>query len=148
MSDSQTHSTNHEDTVPPESEHDHASHGHADTIHTHEGLILDEALPIPAVSLVVQKDPMSGYNARLAVESFVFDTTTLNGGESIQNRGHAHVYINGAKTMRIYGPDFHLADDLFTTGRNTVRVTLNTDTHQDLVYQDQVIAAEHVVIKR
>ena len=49
--------------------------------------------------------------------------------------GHAHVYVNGAKIARHYGPWMHIA--AMPKGKNTVMVSLNSNDHRTLAVGDK-----------
>lgn len=89
----------------------------------------------PKIELVATKDTMSGYNLNIKTSAFYF-TPQSAGLAPVQNTGHAHLYINGTKVGRVYGPWMYLADTLFKAGTNTVTVSLNANNHADWVAKD------------
>jgi peptidoglycan hydrolase-like protein with peptidoglycan-binding domain len=113
-------------------------------VHDDEGLEADGWDAIPSVAVALYEDAMDGYNLEVALEHFVFAPERVNGAVA-EGEGHAHVYVNGEKYARLYGPWLHLPADLFRKGDNTVRVTLNANSHANLLYQDEVIADEESV---
>jgi len=93
-----------------------------------------------SLSLSLVKDAMSGYNLTLLTKRYVLTPPPSNMdmselmGLSIDNQsgfleGHAHLYINGDKIQRIYGPNIHLPETLFKAGTNSISVTLNNHGH-------------------
>jgi LEA14-like dessication related protein len=48
-------------------------------------------------------------------------------GENVQNTGHAHLYVNGIKIARLYGPDFHIPD--LPAGEHELTVNLSSNDH-------------------
>lgn len=113
---------------------DHGAHEHG-TFEIIEGLA-------PSLSLSVAPDPESGWNLTVETENFTF-RPPVPGAEISANAGHAHLYVNGEKRARLYGPLFHLTD--LVPGENEVRVSLNTDDHQNLVYEGEMVEASLVV---
>lgn len=108
--------------------------------HAHTGIDVSEWEETPSVSLTLHKDAMAGYNLEVTPKHFTFAPEHVNGAV-VEGEGHAHVYINGTKYARLYGPWMYLSGDLFKKGENEVRVTLNANTHSDLMDGEDVIEA-------
>ncbi len=104
----------------------------------HEQFAIDSNKLVPSVEINVEKDMMKGYNLTLAVENFTFVPENVNNGKDSQNEGHAHIYVNGEKLTRLYSTSFYLGEDQVKAG-DKVSVTLNTNTHKDLVESNTVI---------
>ncbi|HEY9597498.1 MAG TPA: hypothetical protein V6D33_07495, partial [Cyanophyceae cyanobacterium] len=51
--------------------------------------------------------------------------------------GHAHLYVNGKKLTRLYGSWYYLSN--LTPGSHKITVTLNTNRHENLIHNGQVI---------
>jgi hypothetical protein len=103
--------------VSPENMRDHAM------MH---GAIEVPAQGAPEVVLEVTKDPMDGWNLTIVSNNFTFTPETVN-GENVQNTGHAHLYVNGIKIARLYGPDFHIPD--LPAGEHELTVNLSSNDH-------------------
>ena len=114
-------------------------HGPAHIHATHE---VDPDSP-PEVTLAVSEDALSGWNVSVTTRNFAFAPEMVNQA-NVPRHGHAHLYVNGHKIARLYGPAFHIAD--LPEGRNTLLVSLNANDHSDLVLNGQPIAAEVVVL--
>jgi hypothetical protein len=127
-------SANQDDMSAMDHEHSDASMAH----NYDEPLILGESDTIPEVFLSVQPDPLGGYMVRVQTFNFTFAPQNA-GGEHRDGEGHAHLYVNGEKAVRIYGEWFHL--DTLPTGNNTIMVTLNSNTHAPLHTNGEAIAA-------
>ena len=52
--------------------------------------------------------------------------------------GHAHLYIDGEKIARIYGPWYHVGKIL--PGAHTIVATLNANNHDTYFNKGRVIA--------
>lgn len=99
-------------------------------IHNHPMREVDQSLPIPEVAITSIKDAMDGYNIQLATKNFTFTPELIN-TEPVANQGHAHIYVNGTKISRLYGPWFNLSDKHLEEGINTIEVTLNANDHSE-----------------
>ena len=94
------------------------------------------------VSLDVSQDPMSGYNVHIVTTGFTWAPERAS-REHLAGEGHAHLYVNGEKVARVYGPWYHLGD--LPGGGAEVRVTLNTNAHDDYAH-DGVVVADSVTV--
>lgn len=82
------------------------------------------------VTAKVTKDPMKGFNLHLSTKGFKWAPQRV--GMPFRNgEGHAHLYVDGTKRTRLYGPWFYLGS--LTPGTHTVRVSLNGNDHGDYV---------------
>jgi len=126
--------------------HDHGGHGHGShgagaashgPEHDH-GAPIDLATGSAAVSARLEPDSVSGWNLFVASRGFCF----APGHAGLSHRpgeGHAHLYLNGAKIARLYGPAHHL-DDLSPGDR--LRVELNSNDHHPLHVAGRPLAVE------
>lgn len=122
---------------------EHAAMGHA---MDHKGIQVDVDASIPTVSIMAYKDTMSGFNIHVSTKNYTF-TADKAGAEPVQGEGHAHVYVNGTKVMRLYGEWAHLPKELFVDGENTISVTLNANDHSDWLIGETHVEASTVVTK-
>jgi len=105
----------------------------------------------PQLQTSLERDLMGGYILRLQVNNFQFagppqdaiDMSDLN--EIIMNAngivsGHAHIFINGKKSQRLYATTAHLNDDLFyPNGDNQITVRLSNHNHSDFLIDGKPI---------
>ena len=119
-------------------EEGHEDEGHADDSHedAHDAQIAAED-PI-SVSISLEPDALTGANLTLVTEGFTFTAEGVN-KPHVPGEGLAHVYVNGVKVGRLYGPSMHL--DKMKAGTNEVRVTLNANTHEEYTWNGQPVAA-------
>ena len=61
----------------------------------------------------------------------------------MRGEGHAHVYVDGEKAARIYGPWFHLG--ALPPGEVTLGVTLNANDHSLLAVSGRPLKAEKTI---
>ena len=120
--------------------HDHADHGqHAGHAmapasghgaHGHDTL-LDLAAGPTAPSLEVEliPDPASGWNLHMKTANFRFSPENASRAHVV-GEGHAHIYVDGVKLGRFYGPWVHL--DGLPEGAREIEVTLNANDHRPL----------------
>lgn len=94
---------------------------------------------IPAVRMFVAEDRISGWNIRLETENLTFVPESV-GLPHVPGEGHAHLYINNKKADRIYGNHTHLGP--LPPGDYTLRVTLNTNSHNEYAVDGEVISDE------
>lgn len=110
--------------------------------HIHATQEVDPNTP-PEVTLAVSEDALSGWNVVVSTHNFSFAPEMVNQA-NVPHHGHAHLYVNGQKIARLYGPAFHIAD--LPEGRNVVSVSLNANDHSDLTLNSQPIVAEVTVM--
>ena len=68
----------------------------------------------PQATLVIQKDPTGGFNVQVKTTNFLW-RPELASMQHVSGEGHAHVYLDGRKIMRIYNEWFHLNTYQFST---------------------------------
>ncbi|MBB4932222.1 hypothetical protein F4561_003042 [Lipingzhangella halophila] len=101
----------------------------------------DEA---PSVELEAEPDAHNGWNVHLITDGFEF-TPQKSGDEARGGQGHAHLYVDGEKYGRMYGPWFHLPAEAVADGEHTLRVTLNADDHTTWAVDGEPVQAEQDV---
>jgi len=126
--------------------HDHqGSGGHGSTMaHDHgKRVMLTAGSKAPALGIAIKNDPVGGWNLHLRVSNFRFAperaSTPYKAGE-----GHAHIYVNGKKLARLYGPWFHIGS--LPPGKAMIRVTLNTNDHREMMVGGKIVAATATVV--
>ena len=114
--------------------HGHGGHDHG----VMEPFVIPEGEPVPTVALAVKADPVAGWNVKVDADNFTFAPEELE-TPGDWNAGHAHLYLNGKKVARLYGPWFHLTG--VEPGEHLLRVTLNTNDHRDLKAGEVLVEA-------
>ncbi|WP_156820014.1 hypothetical protein [Synechococcus sp. PCC 7336] len=114
-------------------------HGHTGGSDRHQPFEVASDRPIPAIELTVREDSLKGWNLEVRVTNFSFAPASVNEGSSSQNEGHAHLYIDGEKVTRLYGNWFYLGE--LDAGDREISVTLNTNRHETLVHNSEVLSA-------
>ncbi len=102
---------------------------------SHDVIIsLPDAVDAPSLDVAITPDPVSGWNLHLLVQNFRFAPEHAS-SPHIPGEGHAHVYVNGTKIARLYGPWLHIPD--LPAGDNEVTVTLTANDHSQLAVGDK-----------
>lgn len=121
--------------------HDHDAHDHSGG--TEHGDLTEAQSPAPTVSITLHPDGAQSRNLHIAVENFTFDPEGVNGPHR-PGHGHAHVYVDGVKITRAYGPWLQLS--ALPKGQHEVRVTLTSNDHMQLAVNGVPIEATTTMV--
>lgn len=121
--------------------------------HSHIPIEVPEAAHIPALSLSLSKDVMTGYNLHIMLQNYIITPPPID-AKSMEDlmvthidkktgslEGHGHLYINGIKVQRLYGQDVHIPGNLLKQGTNSISVTLNNHSHMYWTVDQRKIVA-------
>lgn len=97
--------------------------------HEHIPLEVPADMPPPTLELVVEPDPMNGYNLHFKTAHFRFAPENA-GRANVAGEGHAHLYLNGTKIARVYANWYHLPQP--PEGKYDIEVSLHANQHQML----------------
>jgi hypothetical protein len=67
----------------------------------------------------------------------------LASSENVDHTGHAHLYVDGVKIARLYGPYFHIPD--LPVGDHEISVNLSSNDHSYYLVEGDKIAARTTV---
>ncbi|WP_199259206.1 hypothetical protein [Paracoccus binzhouensis] len=128
--------------------HDHGAHGHGAATagaaaHAH-GAPLDLPADSASAAARLEPDSVSGWNLFLQLQGFCFAPEHA-GLSPRPGEGHAHLYLNGRKIARLYGPARHL--ETLEPG-DRLRVELNANDHRPLTVSGRPLAVELTVPDR
>lgn len=100
----------------------------------------------PKVSLKVKKDPTGGFNVHVLTSNFVWRPERAS-REHVVGEGHAHVYLNGRKIMRIYNEWFHLNTYQFATraGEQIVSIEFVGNDHAPYTVQGIPVGLAQII---
>ncbi len=116
---------------------DKKPHGMEEMHHDDHGTVMvGDDQPVPKMKLIVHKDKKEGWNLQIKLKRFEFAPEMAN-KRNRPNQGHAHLYINGNKITRIYSDWYYL--ESLPEGRNEIKVQLNTNNHEMLMYRGKII---------
>ncbi len=90
------------------------------------------------IAIGLEPDPLGGANLKVMPQGFTLAPAKVN-AQNVSGEGHPHLYVNGVRLGRIYSPYLHLGK--LAPGMNEVRVTLNTNMHQEYAYGGETIEA-------
>lgn len=117
--------------------HDDAAHDHG--AHDHETAFeVPAGTTAPTVGISVDRDAMTGWNVALSIENFTFAPERASGAH-VMGEGHAHLYVDGVKIARLYGPWYHIAE--LSPGMRTVEVKLSTNDHSIYAVNGEEVSA-------
>lgn len=85
-----------------------------------------DAAGAPEVGIDVTADPKSGWNVQATVEGFTITPENAS-TDHIEGQGHLHLYVDGVRVTRLYGPWWHLGE--LTEGDHEISVELATNNH-------------------
>ena len=136
-------------------EHDHSTHTHDEEDSSNAqsmsmdsadgGHVMVASVEAPegmSVAFEARPDAISGLNIRVTTTGFTFTPEAAN-AEDVPGEGHAHIYVDGVKITRLYGPDYHLT--AVEPGEREIRVSLNTNSHADYVRGTRLVDAVQTV---
>lgn len=106
------------------------------------GMLEVPAVGAPQVGITVEQDAMNGWNVTLSTDNFTFTPLMVNGAHAA-NTGHAHLYVDGVKIARLYGPHFHIP--FLPAGEREISVKLSSNDHAYYLIDGNPIAARAVV---
>ena len=115
---------------------DKSAQGHG-AHHHGEQLSLPGGPGAPSLAVEITADSLGGWNVHIRTSNFRFAPQNVNGPHK-DGEGHAHIYVNGEKIARVYGPWFHIG--ALPRGMNAVTVTLNANDHRALAVGDAPLA--------
>jgi copper(I)-binding protein len=132
------HHQGHGSDAGHEPEHKHGQgHGH------HAMLDLPADASAPVLSLTAEPDAVGGWNLHLTAENFRFAPENVNSAHQA-GQGHAHLYVDGKKVARLYGPWYHLGK--LAPGEHELKITLNANDHRPLAVDGVPLTAAVTVV--
>lgn len=117
----------------------------------HPSQPIPEQAMVPSISFKLMPDMMDGYNLILKTNHFNIlpplmgeaDLLEKNGAQILQ--GHAHLYINGEKMMRLYGENIHIPANWINRGINSITVSVNNHMHGTFTQEDREIQSTLII---
>ena len=111
----------------------HRGHtGQATAAHDMESMASAEPIgwpvgrPAPKLALTATPDPMGGFTLRVKLANFRL-APEHTGGKPAAGEGHLHLYVDGQKLTRLYGPWFYLEE--LAPGAHALRVDAVANNH-------------------
>ncbi|WP_209812210.1 hypothetical protein [Ammoniphilus resinae] len=120
------------------------SHFSANSSHPgHDYVEIPKGYDVPSVKIFVTQDQSDTWLLEVQTENFKFNPKKVGDKVPSYNEGHAHLYINGEKFNRLYGKYYNLGT--LKQGKNKIKVTLNSNNHGTLIYNEKTIEDSMVV---
>jgi len=104
--------------------------------HDHSRYIEWEGSVKPSIEIRIERCDNFGWIVIYEISNFKFNFDSVSESH-VQGEGHAHLFINGTKINRLYGPPYYLNN--FNLGGNTVRITLNSNNHSPYTIDGKMI---------
>jgi len=121
-------------------------HHSQDAGHHHlQPVEIPKGKPVPIVHLQVHRDSESGWNLHVQTKHFQFTPELINEPNRI-GEGHMHLFVDGNKVARLYGPWYHL--DNLGPGKHEIRVEPVTNQHAPYVHNGKKIEDATIVIEK
>ena len=100
----------------------------------------------PKAVLEIKKDPTGGFNVHVVTTNFVW-RPEMASMQHVPGEGHAHVYLDGRKIMRIYNEWFHLNTFQFATkaGEQLLSIEFVGNDHAPYTIQGLPVGSEQIV---
>ncbi len=100
----------------------------------------------PTASLEIEKDPTGGFNVHVATTNFTW-RPEMASMKYVPGEGHAHVFLDGRKIMRIYNEWFHLNTYQFATrsGEQLLSIEFVGNDHAPYTIQGSPIGDQKIV---
>ena len=100
----------------------------------------------PQATLEIKKDPTGGFNVHVVTRNFVW-RPEMASMKHVPGEGHAHVYLDGRKIMRIYNEWFHLNTYQFSTrsGEQLLSIEFVGNDHAPYTIQGLPVGTEQIV---
>ena len=100
----------------------------------------------PNATLEIEKDPTGGFNVQVVTTNFIW-RPEMASMKHVPGEGHAHVFLDGRKIMRIYNPWFHLNTYQFSTraGEQLLSIEFVGNDHAPYTIQGLPVGTEQIV---
>jgi LPXTG-motif cell wall-anchored protein len=100
----------------------------------------------PTALLEISKDPTGGFNVHVKTTNFTW-RPEMASMKHVQGEGHAHVFLDGRKIMRIYNEWFHLNTFQFATrsGEQLLSVEFVGNDHAAYTIQGSPVGDTQII---
>jgi hypothetical protein len=100
----------------------------------------------PTARLEIEKDPTGGFNVQVKTKNFIW-RPEMASMKHVPGEGHAHVFLDGRKIMRIYNEWFHLNTFKFATrsGEQLLSVEFVGNDHAPYTVQGTPVGDTQIV---
>lgn len=98
----------------------------------------------PTVDLIVQDDPIEGWNLFLSTNNFTFTPEEIATGGVTDNKGYAMLIVNGQVITRLYSEWTYLPG--LPVGNNTIGVALYHNDNTPVVVDGVEVSDAEVIV--
>ncbi len=100
----------------------------------------------PTAALEIKKDPTGGFNVHVVTTNFTW-RPEMASMKYAPSEGHAHVFLDGRKIMRIYNEWFHLNTYQFATraGEQLLSIEFVGNDHAPYTIQGSPVGDQKIV---
>ena len=100
----------------------------------------------PTGTLEIEKDPTGGFNVHVVTNNFIW-RPEMASMKYVPGEGHAHVFLDGRKIMRIYNEWFHLNTFQFATkaGEQILSIEFVGNDHAPYTIQGSPVGDQKIV---
>lgn len=114
--------------------------GHDEAGHSH--MTSESDIPL-GVDIGVIVEETGGLNVHVMTDGFRWAPENVDGVDA-SGEGHAHIYVDGIKINRVYGPHYYI--NPLEPGSHQIRVTLNANTHAYLAVNGFAVESTAMVV--
>ncbi|MCP3969006.1 MAG: copper chaperone PCu(A)C [Rhodobacteraceae bacterium] len=107
-----------------------------------KGFDVPEGEPRPGVALQVVRQG-DGWKVMIETRGFSFAKDAVDGPHR-PGAGHGHLYLNGLKLQRVFGPEARIG--ALPRGQHELRVTLNTNDHRAYRLDGALVSATAQIV--
>lgn len=100
----------------------------------------------PSMFLDIKEDPTGGFNVQVVTTNFTW-RPEMASMKHVPGEGHAHVFLDGRKIMRIYNEWFHLNTYQFSTrpGKQLLSIEFVGNDHAPYTIKGMPVGAQELV---
>ena len=102
---------------------------------------IESEVPI-SIYFTTEVDDKGSVDIQITTEGWLWTPDNVD-GEHVPGEGHAHIYVDGVKIDRVYGPSYYLEG--LEPGERQVRISLNSNSHDELTYGGKAVEATSLV---
>ncbi|USD67063.1 hypothetical protein [Vibrio sp. SCSIO 43136] len=113
---------------------------HSAEVHQHAAKEIGD-MPVPQIAVSVTRDAVDGVNVNLQLSNYALGPPESEIECASVLQGHAHLFINGKRVMRLYAQSLHIPSHLLEGKINQIAVSLNSHQHENWIVNDQTVVA-------
>lgn len=123
-------------------DHSDDDHAHDDTMTGHDHGATESEVHL-GVGIDTLVDGNGGVIVEITTDGWRWAPKNVN-GEPVAGEGHAHVYVDGVKVGRAYGPTQYV--NPLEPGSHQIRITLNANDHSEMTVGGFPVEASEMIL--